>query len=211
MIASYPIQKKVHAHNPYVQYYKAGELSYSHVQIYELYIDEAFTNGASSDQLTFELDEELIQDLALDEVTDIPWQSQSQSSEPRQGLAHQTDESSVDLDHDSEASVDDYQHKDEELAFQYKDGTDCCYDYPTVQKAMSTFQKFKTTFSQQLDFSAQETLFHSVIESSKSLLAVESLPKQAYDKWKTTYCPRFIKGTFSFLFSLLPCHSTPNE
>lgn len=146
MIASYPIQKKVHAHNPYVQYYKAEELSYSTVQIYELYIDEAFTNGASSDQLTFELDEELIQDLALDEVTDIPWQSQSQSSEPRQGLAHQTDESSVDLDHDSEASVDDYQHKDEELAFQYKDGTDCCYDYPTVQKRCQLFKNSKPHF-----------------------------------------------------------------
>jgi hypothetical protein len=185
--------------NPFVQLYKAGELIYSGVQLYELKIDSNFTNGASRETLTFDLDDDLIEQLALDEIPEILSQSQSQLPvlEPRlAGPSHDSNDEGIDLDVESVPSLDSYEFVDDEEAFEYQDGRDCCYDYAAVTAAMLSFSQLTKTITQTTSFENQMKHLDSFIKSSDKLLQVDPLPNAAYMTWKTIHSKTFIDGTF---------------
>jgi hypothetical protein len=192
--------------NPYIQFYKAGELDYRGAQIYKLKIDDNFLSGASYDTLTFDLDDGLIEELAQDEIAETF--SQSQSSALARPLVDLDDPDDIDLQANSQPSpADRYNYVDDEDAYSYEDGTDCCYDYFRVRQAMSSFSKFQQAIPQPDFIKNQVDHFNSFLDSSKSFLQLSPLPMEDHEKWKTTYCQTFKEGTFIQLSVL----SRPND
>ena len=129
--------------NSCLHFYREGDLDYSGVQIYELHIDPQYIHGAAQNQLTFDLDEDL-----LDTVGEIPQElSQSQPSHVHDDKAdaHAHDESSEgseSLDNDSIPSEHNSVVEDDEMAYEQGDGQDCCYDYHEVKQAMAGIDTF---------------------------------------------------------------------
>jgi hypothetical protein len=197
--------------NPYLHFYKEGELDYSGVQIYELKIDPSFVNSAARGDLTFDVDEDL-----LDIICELP--SVLSQSQPLVSDVHQherkkqvekdpaDDMTESIADSEGASCPDDHEYKDDELAHEYADGKDCCYEYATVQKAKNTFKHFTEMICQRNLWDTERSLFRSFITSSNTLNSLPELPLKDYEEWKSD-CHVFVKGNLNHCIGLSKTNS----
>jgi hypothetical protein len=196
--------------NSCLHFYREGDLDYSGVQIYELHIDPQFIHGAAQNQLTFDLDEDL-----LDTVGEFPQElSQSQPSHVHDDKAdaHGHDESSegsVNLDNDSIPSDHNSELEDDEMAYEQVDGQDCCYDYHKVRQAMAGIDTFANSNLETISWVDQKQLFKFFIKGSKRLRKIFKLPLTAYHRWEK-HCQTFVLGLFNYYFRPFPNRLTQN-
>ena len=186
--------------NPFLHFYKDGELDYSNVKLYELKIDDRFTQGAARHQLTFALDEDL-----LDTLCELPQGlSQSQPSvNDREADTHNDEERNKHENDDEESlgfcsrseAYSSSSYEDDELAYTYDDGRVCCYDYQEVKGAKISFATFAGSIYNDQPWENQKLLFDSFITSSRKFIEVDPLPQKDFDEWKK-HCTTFVKGNF---------------